>query len=53
MSPVLLDYDTDDRIITQYVIGGKHERCTQNIYQKKGEKGHLGDLITDWNILKE
>jgi hypothetical protein len=53
MSPVLLDYDTDDQMITQYIIGGEHEECTKNIYQKKGEKCHLGDLTIDWNILKE
>ena len=53
MSPLLLDYDTDGQMIMQYTTGGEHEMCTQNISQKKGEKGHLEDLIIDWNTLME
>jgi len=38
MSPILLDYDTDDQMIMQYIIGGEQEKCIQNISQKKGRK---------------
>jgi hypothetical protein len=38
MSPILLDENTDDRMIMQYIIGGEHEMCTKNISQKKGKK---------------
>jgi len=38
MSPILLDYDTDDRMIMQYNVGGEHQKCTKNISQKKGKK---------------
>jgi hypothetical protein len=53
MSPILLDYEMDDQMIMQYIIAGEHEKCTQNISQKKGEKDHLGGLIIDWNMLKK